>query len=229
MTVRLWIVQATLPMKSSIPEDASQNSWHFRTDGALSIAATASELCDEVDTFYSAIGSLLGQQCSGAVAHKVFERDPDFDTTDAATYAAGPWGPPVFEVTYSGVFTPGTGVALPAEVCVAMSFKGVNYSSFAEFSDFTRPRARHRGRVFLGPLDPDGLAQDATTKEMTVSSAARTTIATAATALIADTDSKWSVHSHVERAFSTVDSGWIDNEPDTIRRRSRRTTVRTTF
>jgi len=126
---------------------------------------------------------------------------------------------PVSEGTWSFSSAP-TGNPAPTEVCVCLSFQGDRQSGI--------PQARHRGRVYIGPLDValvDSSGQFSSTN--------RTTLATAGNDLLtasnAATNWVWAVWSTVNGDIVPVTNGWVDNEFDTQRRRGRDSTARTTF
>lgn len=113
----------------------------------------------------------------------------------------------------------GADPALPDQIACALSYHS-DYGTDVEFGVGTRPRARDRGRVFIGPLAAGNTVDDdATTHEPMWGVSFRDTIAAAATRLLSD-GVGWSVWSRRDAALKPVVGGWIDNRPDVQRRRA---------
>lgn len=91
----------------------------------------------------------------------------------------------------------------------------------SEFGPHTRPRARRRGRLFLGPLNADAITNSSSTPYNSVVSAGTTGILLGAfEALLASTHfgPGWCVWSRVDAAMRPVIGGWIDSTPHVQRR-----------
>jgi len=125
--------------------------------------------------------------------------------------------------------------SLPNEVALAVSFHG-DLSAVGEFgSGGTRPRARRRGRVFIGPLW-DGTSASSSGNPARPSATFMEDLRLAADRLMILSDDattwKWVVPHAAESAGWTsvpVIGGWVDNEFDTQRRRGLVATTRSTF
>lgn len=237
MTVKLWQVQVQGQQRSGQEVDYPTNVFHFRTEGTAALTVERDAIHSALGTFYTAIRTYLASTWEGSLIEKFYVRDSSFDAPDSATYTAGPWGPPVATLTQTitgGV--PTTQGALPCEVAAALSFHG-DYTSVAEYgpdvdSDGwpdSRPRARYRGRLYIGPLGSGVLTTDGTTFKPTLTSTFRNALVAAGTALMGATTVKWSTHSRTDRRFDTVVGGWVDDAFDTQRRRGPAPTVKTTF
>ena len=112
---------------------------------------------------------------------------------------------------------------LPAEVAVCASFRA-SYAGLAEESGSTRPRARRRGRVYLGPVMTNILG--VTAGETHVGASFPTVVVAAMEALRTDTATSWGVWSRADAATSPVVAEWCDDAFDTIRKRGPKATTR---
>lgn len=151
--------------------------------------------------------------------------------------AGSKFGAPIASGNYSILASPAATTPMPEGVAACISYRG-NYGTDVEFvKDSTgkvtaRPRSRHRGRIFFGPLGAGTMIQDSGTHRTKFVS---TFIADALLAFqqaLSITDSgsnKWHL-SHWSKKNGTVEDlvqVWIDDRPDYQRRRADQSTVRT--
>lgn len=135
-----------------------------------------------------------------------------------------PHGGPIATFNW-GLSATGAGVSLPDQIACALSMHS-NYGTDVEFGvGGTRPRARDRGRVFIGPLDSGTIVSDATTNEPKMLPLFSQTLADAASRLLTEQPG-WSVWSRRDAALKTITGGWVDNRPDVQRRRAQLATSR---
>ena len=197
-------LQITLFPSSNIVADASTNSWSVEADDLA-----AGELFkDNVLTFYQTMRPDFANTVRvNNHVWKLYDRD---DPTPRAPIAEGLWG---FMVAPAGN-------PLPPEVALCLSFEGLPTSGI--------PQARRRGRIYLGPLDVDGLAPVGrpTTTVVNRLVAAGEVLRLASVAAASWT---WCVFSVVNDVNVPISRGWVDDEYDTQRRRGRVATVRTVF
>jgi hypothetical protein len=109
-----------------------------------------------------------------------------------------------------------------------------DFGTDAEFGPggATRPRARDRGRVYIGPLSASGcISQEATTLRPFVSDNLRNTLIDAGRRLanFAGLPATWVVWSRKAAAVHNVVALSVDDAFDTQRRRGERPNVRTTW
>jgi hypothetical protein len=116
------------------------------------------------------------------------------------------------------------GTRLPGEVAVVLSFHSL-LTDVPEEVGATRPGARHRGRIYFGPLNTASL--DASTA--TVEPATNAALRGAALSFMALTTAPWSQWSRADAVMRTITGGYVDNAFDTQRRRGIAATARTTF
>jgi len=213
-------VQCNIPRDNNVPADDAINTWHFLTVGAATPAAAANDAVTQLGVFYAAIDVNFATYVSTPMRFKVY----DLQNPEPRV--------PILETTLT--LTTGSGVAFPAEVAVALSYR-------AELLSGTNP-ARRRGRIFIGPLDAD--AGGLNSYDMVPSSTFRTALANAASDIIVagqTDDARWVVFSPtlagpppwsegtLEASSADVVAGYIDDAFDTIRSRGSRTTTRTVF
>jgi hypothetical protein len=141
----------------------------------------------------------------------------------------GAVGPPIniFDFTWT---TSTAGTPLPLEVAVVLSLHA-DLTGIPEHSGTTRPRARRRGRLYIGPLNTSAIDVYTTSPKVPRVAAqfmSDLQVATKAlsTALGAG---MWSVASRVEHDAAAIVGGFIDDRPDVQRRRRPDPLSRNTF
>lgn len=209
--------QVSITMDTGTPADACVNVFHFDADADITLdeSVRLDHITDRLTAFYQTIDGVLFPAEVGTTAGlKIYDladpepRAPKRDTTIALTPAV-------------------TG-AMPSEVAICLSYQAARESGVNH--------ARRRGRVYLGPLHIGVLQTSAGGSRP--STTARTSIATAATALAASTQVNrpvWAVFSPTRRAeggslddsFTDVEDGWVDDAFDIQRRRGLAPTART--
>jgi hypothetical protein len=116
------------------------------------------------------------------------------------------------------------GTCLPEEVAVVLSFHSL-LTDIPEEIGSTRPAARHRGRIYFGPLNTaSNQASDASVEPQT-----NAALRGAALFFLGLASAPWSVWSRASAAMFTVSGGYVDNAFDTQRRRGHRASARTSF
>lgn len=198
--------QVVLRTADNIPENFISNQFCIRTTGTdplLSTPVTAA-----IKGFYDAINSTCLPVTIASTGHLI-------------KYYELPGTPPNYPILESvwNLTTTPTGVPLPSEVCMALSFQATRQAGF--------PQARRRGRIFVGPLEV-GTNDAGRPSSGAMASISGAAIAFSA-AIEAITGHSWCVWSEVDQASSTVTNGWVDNAFDTQRRRGVVTTSRTAF
>lgn len=114
---------------------------------------------------------------------------------------------------------------IPTEVAAVVSFQGDPISGV--------PQSRRRGRVYIGALTNAAMDPGSGSSFPVLTTATLTALDNAATGLLAasgsQADLRWVVHSTVAGTDAIVTNGWVDNSPDTQRRRSVDALSRTLF
>lgn len=237
--------EVRLHSDTGFPEDDSVNVWHAAVDPLVS-DATLNTAIDHLTSFYfadtdgagpSRVGRFLSPTLkTGAGATTI--RAWTFEPTDTSSPSGGPvLGAPRLIVEKGGESDWVNTTPLPEEVSVCLSMKTVGYSTFPERTsagapgpeDDILPRARRRGRIFLGPLNAGVLAT--TSQRVTVGSDFIEQVVDSFDKLYTDMSANLTplqVFSRADHAISKVNEIWIDNAFDTQRRRGLKPTTRRT-
>lgn len=219
------ILRATVVhnMVSGNSEDRAVNVWHWETNSDTDASAVvAGEIIgDALHGFYRNLGSYLsGRILRTASAH----------TTTIARVVPGSAGADddvvsrvIHTVDSAAGYTAATvATNLPPEIACALSFQG-DIAGFPEKSGQTRPAARRRGRVFVGPFNTSVL--EATLEplfKLVFIQAVRTGYATMIAAATSAGDiyqARHVIYSPTSATVHEVKKIWVDNAPDIIRRR----------
>src|SRR6476646_7509281 len=226
----MGVVQAVVTMakKSGIPADAVENTFNFAVAADNPTTTELNNIQSALTNFYNTshtfggtsgtLMSIFGNSINNGAATGTIKYYVVTGHLDGS-----PHGSP----TRTDPFTPATTSLneAPNQLAVCLSFQSA-YGSDVEFAPGSRPRARDRGRIYLGPVSLDILDQDSTTKEPFVLLAARNKVAGAAVALRDDANTTWVVWSRANVVTHEVVSGWVDNAFDIVRRRRNKATIR---
>jgi hypothetical protein len=220
------LVRAVMTASTGLVADQIVNDFAFQwTGGGEPAEANYNDLFTAVDAFYNytttttrKTGYYISNYVNRSATHEL----------QAYEIAVGGLGSPVFTDDWLGPAT-AAGNGMPPECAGVLSFHA-DLTGILEESGATRPKARRRGRVYVGPLD--GAAIDPSTPPYLLISAFQTTIKESANqmASLADADGwTWAVWSRKDVQLRAVVGGWTDNAPDTQRRRGPKSTARSTF
>lgn len=211
-----------LPYTTGLPEDESVNTFAFVWDG------TGDEPTTEITTALTDFYNVSGGTAVRALISEVVDRGTDKCHVDLAPIIdAGPV-PNIGGVYFQDHFTlgaphgTGTPVSLPLECAIVCSF-------YASIPTLTSIR-RRRGRIYLGPLDI--VALDTTGPFPMIPSSTTDSLADACQSLQEDAavaGFPWAVWSRAAGDLFPVDSGWVNNEFDTQRRRGAEATARSNW
>lgn len=193
---------------TQLPEHVCTNTMFFNAVGPLN-DAVANDLTVLLTAFYDTFDGIYSPVLTGDIEVKYYDMaDPK---------PRQPWNPP-YGFTVAG----GDGnTGMPEEVALAVSFH-----ASAPFTP------RRRGRIYLGPVASGSFLLGGNGEWCRFQPATLTIIAGACVDLIADSGAggvPWCVYSAMDNVARTVVGGWIDNSPDTQRRRGHDETARSTF
>lgn len=219
------LIRAVMTGSSGLPADTYINDFAFRLiAGGTPTTGELDDAMDAVDEFYNTVTAstrYIGGMISAAVDRGA--------THELQAYSISAGGSPIYTRPWLGPDNPAVSTNLPSEVAAVLSFHG-DLTGVLEESGATRPRARRRGRIYIGPLTTgavDGTADDPLINPLWV-----TTMNQAANvmgdAALAD-GWMWSVWSRAANELYEIVAGWVDNAPDTQRRRGATSTTRTVF
>lgn len=204
----LYRAQVTLPFFTAVPEDVATNTLYFQTPEGTSEATALSAIDVRLDAFYAVMNGLWSKVVIAPGTYKVYDMaDPTPRT-------------PVGLGTVPLVFTPAA-LNMPEETAMCLSFQAAPVSGASQ--------ARRRGRIYLGPLSLNATTQPSGAGFVQWASAVRTTVSNGAAAMANTTTNAatWVVYSPTNGTAHPVANGWIDNQPDTQRRRGHKTVGRT--
>lgn len=219
-------VDVTWKHLSGLPENDVVNTWAFLTPSVGVVDAELNDVWLALRAFYEttynghSVSGLFGESITRAGGHtaKFYDLTGHLD--------GSPHGSPV-RVSGMTAIASEVGTELPTEVAICLSFHS-GYGTDVEFAPGARPRARDRGRIYLGPLTTSVLNYDSTIGRTFVSSAVRTSIANAAAALRDTAGNAWGVWSRKNARIEPVETAWVDDAFDIQRRRGERPVARTT-
>lgn len=227
------LIRATVKLNhiSGIPEDAAVNVWHFTAspspggEDALYPVITLA-----LGDFYRHWGRFLSHAVSRVTnAHTIEYRlvtsgaPGAADDTVSVLEAVDPW---TLSVAASAASS------LPSEVATVLSFNGFGFDAVPEESGATRPRARHRGRVYLGPFTIGITDIESVTFRTRIPVAVRTEILGAYQDMcdaVNAVDVLHAVYSPKSSFAWTVVEAWMDDAFDTIRSRGEAPTTRSSI
>lgn len=214
---------ATLQKRSSIPVDAAINVWHWEADSALSSDAEA--LIDFYQTISPNLSTAVSDGANGITVELAFVTPGGPGAADDTVSS-----PVITETADLG--TPGSLSASShvAEVAACLSLAG-DLSGFPEESGTTRPRARRRGRVYLGPLSVGTTTNDVATGDVFFTSTFMDAVLDAAELLQSTLDATGAVLGIYSRTMGVLvpaETCWMDNAPDIIRSRGVQASARDT-
>lgn len=227
----LMRVQVIHHSQSGLPEDDWVNDWHFVVDTDQNNAAGQNLIRDALQGFYAtarSTGNSVSTYLSGRVDRLVKGRTMKFYSKGEEANFGSP------DRVIGGLPIPATGASqnLPAEVALVLAFRGV-LTDIPEELGVTRPAARRRGRVYLGPLNTAALSGSANDPSRPAS-ALITTVKESAEALFTFSNTTAGIDWVVAHAADTagwtatqVSAGHIDNAWDTQRRRGESASSRT--
>lgn len=203
MTFRAQIV---LPFFTNLPSDVITNTLHFReVIPSEPLETVAEDLTPLIETFLISSYTLggLAQYVRGDIAYVNW-----YDLTQPEPRI------PVREpLDLTSVSSPSD---LPTEVACVLSFHGAPVAGV--------PAGRRRGRIYLGGLAQSWMAAGSASTFPEFATGPRQAVQTAANTFMEAVqgvkDYRWVVRSTVANQDFDVVGGWVDNAPDTQRRRS---------
>jgi len=235
MTVQV-LATVKLPRTTGNPRDDVANDFVFEAAASELDDATADDIAAELTSFYNTTQVIPGtDQPVGGLISALVSRSTDaieiamYDITGLLD--GSPHGSPLQVRNFTLVAETVAANRMPAEVAIGLSFHG-NLTGLPEVATnptpppaTIRPAARHRGRIYLGPLAIS--ASVTSSGRVLVATDAADCIASAASALAAETDAVWQVWSRANAEVYPVVGGWVDNAFDTVRKRGEDMTSRT--
>lgn len=206
--------QVSFPMFTNLPRDVITNTFHFQSD-AISDAAAAALIGTRLGEFYNDV--FTGGTFAASYVQWTLGRVKVFNMADPTPRV------PIIEVV-SPIPLTSSSTNVPTEVAVVLSYH----------ADYTSgdPAGRLRNRIYIGGLANDAINNGDTSNFPTVKTTFRNQLATAFQTLVAANGAGLEIVQRSRVGLITsrpIVGGWVDNTPDTQRRRGVAATTRTTF
>lgn len=232
--------QLTLNRTSNLPEDVVVASFWFSRAVGDFVAADFDKLRDEIYQLFNepAVPATANTVVAAYMSNDLIRtaNSQTIDFYDAINFP-DPLGSPIASRT---VGIEGAGLAatdLPGELAVCTSFHG-DLTNVPEVvpglpagpAGDTKPRARRRGRLFIGPLNTAALKDEP--GDARVADLLRTSLATCTKRMVDDLKAygvDWCVASRAAGVLSPIKGGFVDNAFDIQRRRGTIASNRTTW
>ena len=227
-----------IPATSGRLEDNIVNDWHFLTVAAPTTADTDT-IAIALDAFYNGVTAPGTVALSAFLANQVSNTiKPTLRYYDVTAHLDGsPAGSPFLTRPAVNVITNNAAnpPSIPAEVAICLTLKSA-YGTDPEFGPIdpatgkkSRPRARDRNRIYIGPLNIDTCGQEAGIGDVRPASLVINALVGGAGGLVGLTTPSLAVWSRRAKTFDPCVGGWVDNAFDTQRRRGTDPNFRTTF
>jgi hypothetical protein len=142
-----YIAQVTFQSNSGLSKDRFENVWHYSSGAGAGTTSEASGIVTKLSDFYTfqgstgmAVSQFLSPELNRTVVVKVYDEIKPAGGAPRPILLSGQFDMPTFGPGQKG---------LPEEVAICLSY----YS--------TANLPRHRGRIYLGPLNASVLEEDA--------------------------------------------------------------------
>jgi hypothetical protein len=206
--------QVVFPMHTMLPGDVITNTFHFDPLTPLGFEATADLVTPELAQFYTAVyASGPGIANYMAISNDAFHVNW-YDIESPPPHV--PYTLPL------GATLARAATTIPTEVACVLSIHAPVVGGV--------PMARRRGRLYIGGLTNAWVQASTSNQFPRFLQAAVNTVCIAAENLrdgVLAEGVRWSIWSQVDQASSLVEAGWVDDSPDTQRRRGVEPTART--
>lgn len=206
--------QVVIPHTNNLARDAITNTFHFIDFVPFTLQETADAVTPLMDTLYTSIYGPTNR----SVTHY------NWALTEVNWYDLSQPTPRVPYTKPMAITASSTAGTLPTEVSCVVSFQANREPGV--------PQSRRRGRIYLGGLGNSWMQTGGVGVSPLL---AATPINDAITAFdtfmgaVAGTSARWAVWSPTDQTASIVTNGWIENSPDTQRRRGVSPNVRATW
>jgi hypothetical protein len=223
------LVTATIPATTGLPQDAVVASFPFVTnlgvgDGTFDIVKNA------IDQFLNANATGQIVNVAGYLSAKL-DRTANAVILRMYNLTGNLDGSPHGSPTHLGTLTLGpaiSGNSLPAQIASVLTLRGRGAATAAvEGAGGIRPKARHTGRLFLGPLTVNASSGGDYPRPTSQFRLDCTAAAEKLQDTMTDGETEWAVWSRREAQMFPVVSVEMDDSFDVIRSRKPKPTVRT--
>lgn len=206
-----YLAQIAIPYYTGNADDVIVNTFHFEWGGGSPpVGSDYLALQTDIRNFYQAAYTGIAGTGLAFVpwVNLLNVRTTIYDLDDT------PPRVPVYDNYAAITSTPTANSSMPLEAAMVVSYRA-NYASGI-------PRARQRGRIYLGGFSANGMTAGTSSVFPQFSANQLATVGSAAanfrTAALAD-DWIWVVYSRAGNQSYPIVAGWVDAEIDTQRRR----------
>lgn len=216
----------TMPARSGLARDNVVNSFTFDTIDDLS-PTLFDEITSQLHDFYELADALVVTPISRYIGNFIDRALPPMVRMyDVTGHLGGtPAGSPIAIRDFPAPLTAAaSSTDIPSEVAVCLTMAAA-YGADVEFGPGTRPRARDRARVYIGPLNITAVTTfggicrpDPAFRDNLAEAGVRLARGGALAQLV--------IWSRVGGTTKTVLNAWVDDATDTQRRRGQRPIVR---
>lgn len=210
--------QCVFPTVTNLPRDRVTNTWHFdNANGDLDFFEASTLIGGLLDTSFYRPLWLTPYQPANWMKPNLGWWINFYDMTEPEPRVP-------FRVDVNGANYSGSTSVIPAEVATCLSFQGAPVSG--------QSQARRRGRLYLPGMNAAMLEQESAGLYPTLNDDWITRVVTRAGIFagdVADNTIAWSVYSTVAGTLAHVTNGWVDEAPDTQRRRGQDSQARVTW
>lgn len=195
--------QSLFPFFTGIPRDVISNTMHFDWDEVGTFADAASVIAGRLSTFYD---NLYDDQRK---ANYVVWSDATVEVTNLED--PSPRIPEVRDLNVTGTSAASN---LPTEVAMVLTYAA------AETGGVVRQRLYNR--IYIGGLGPTAMSNSGASAFPVLSQTYMDELVNSANALLLANDGAidWIQYSPTSGTARPITRGWVDNSPDTQRRRS---------
>lgn len=238
------LATVTFDNLNGVNEDTAVNNFAFHCDGAIT-QGVIDDVWNGIWRFYnltaidqvSALSSYMSStldRTNGASVIRLYDITGKLLATVPAGSPEGTkprppaHGSPIFVQPFQ-LGAAGAAASLPSQVAMVLTLRGRNALTVPVEQGNVRPRARHTGRIYLGPLSVQAGEQNNSNPRPTAQF--RTDLVKAAesmaTYVTGNTDTVWCVWSRANGAMYGITRAEADDSFDVIRSRKRTASART--
>lgn len=221
-------VTVTLPSVTGLSRDDVVNTFTFHQTGGI-LPSDLDDIFTALNQFYEATDALVLNSISSYIGPAMTRSKPvivRFYDIDGHLNGTPAGSPVLIRGTDWSLGGSASSNGLPSEVAICLTAYA-DFNGDVEFGPGTRPRARDRARVYIGPLNVT--AQTTAIGRTKPDGALITNLAEAGARLArAPMGPDWVVWSRRAAATKIVTSCSVDDAFDTQRRRGERPTAKTT-
>lgn len=219
--------QTIIPFRTNLPKDVISNTMWFNTAPGIDLGEAAEAIQPNLFAAYMAAYAAI----SGTAAMATYINEVTPYTNFYNQDAPEPRIP--YRVEWATLTNSQGATPIPTEVACVLSYR-------AALENGVNP-ARRRGRIYLGGLGPATISNSSGTAPFfpifnptfvtNVINGFKNNLLTPTDwgGDFPSSDITWSVHSTIDGFHAPVVAGWVDNTPDTQRRRGVLANVRTAW